>query len=316
MTEMNNPLVALVRTAKLQAAYTKAKIRARHPRSPKHRLPVRFCVGCGRSGTTILGKMLAKNPSACYFYEPYHLWSIIDPRLDVTGLFSNPSNAGWFFEASDLTPAAKKRFDELIGRVGSAHTHRAVIEKLPHNACRLGWIDATEPGARVVHIVRDGLDVVRSIERLASNPTYTLAFRPEYNQWWGLRDAKWNAMSREGPARGYFAEEVRELKEHAQRGAYEWLLSLGEVDRSRDLYGERILEITYPQLVNRTGEICEQIADHFGLDAMGTWIDRASSMISDERKNEGPPLRLPSGMMQAFNSYQERHGFAGRAQSL
>jgi hypothetical protein len=45
-------------------------------------LPV-FIIGCGRSGTTILGQVLSAHPEVYYLFEPYHLWAAIDPMTDV-----------------------------------------------------------------------------------------------------------------------------------------------------------------------------------------------------------------------------------------
>ena len=41
-----------------------------------------FIIGCGRSGTTLLGKMFDAHPAVRYLYEPYHLWAAIEPATD------------------------------------------------------------------------------------------------------------------------------------------------------------------------------------------------------------------------------------------
>jgi len=257
--------------------------------------------------------MLALNPRVCYLFEPYHLWSLIDPRMDVTGLFTNPEEARWFFDDRDVNQRSRALYESLIARAGDVGRHDVVIEKLPHNACRLGWINEVEPEVRVIHIVRDGIDVVRSIDKLAERSDYRLLFRKHYNQWWGEKGAKWRALSREGPEHGYFQSEVGLLHSHTQKAAYEWVVSLGEVDRFRSTLGSRLLEFKYSSLVSDTKEICRDIADHFKIPADTVWIDRASQLITGERKNEGPPLSLPPQICEQFNAYQERFGFSGRA---
>lgn len=259
---------------------------------------------------------MAENPHVHYLPEPYHLWCVIDPRVDVTGLHTRPEGTRFFMDGSDVRDAAQDRYDRLIARSGRASEHCCVIEKTPHNAGKLGWIDSLESGARVLHIVRNGLSVVRSIDLLATNPTYTLAFRPNYNQWWGERGAKWKALTREGPELGYFADEVHLLKQNDQRGAYEWLVSIGEIDRNRSMLGDRLLEITYSELTADPESTCTSIAEHFEIPCDAGWLARAKSMLGSERVNNGEPLRLPDAMRAQFNAYQERYGFEGRAAAL
>ena len=312
---MKSTLLPYLRSVKLLKLRTQTRARCVFPPSESRRLPVRFIIGCGRSGTTILGRVLSLNEQAMYLREPYHLWSMIDPRMDVTGLHSDAANTRFFMDADDLNEHAKRRFDLLISRSGNSSGHRCVIEKTPHNAGKIGWINAVEPGAKIVHIVRNGLSVVRSIDRLATKPTYKLGFKPNYNQWWGEHSAKWKAMTAEGAEHGYFSDEIGSLETNAQKGAYEWLVSLGEVDRWRDKLGDRLLEITYTQLTADPELICRLIADHVEVSAPQDWLDRARDMLSAERVNDGDDLVLPPKMAAQFNEYQERHSFAGRALS-
>ena len=36
-----------------------------------------------------------------------------------------------------------------------------MLEKTQFNACRIGYLDALSPGCKFIHLVRDGVDVVR-----------------------------------------------------------------------------------------------------------------------------------------------------------
>jgi hypothetical protein len=274
-----------------------------------------FVMGCGRSGTSVLGEILTLHPEVCYLFEPYHLWAAIDRRTDVTNFYHEVDGL-FIMEARHASQQAKVRFNRLVHGARAASGRAVVIEKTPHNVCRIGYLDALAPGARYLTIVRSGLDVARSIDRLATRSSYKVAGKPEYNQWWGTNQCKWAALARDGAAAGYFAEEVGPLESHAQRGAYEWLVSLAEADRWRFRLGQRLLEITYPALTARPRETLAAICAHFGVAAEETWLREASAILSPERTNKGEPLRLPPRMAAAFNAQQERYGFAGRAESL
>lgn len=277
--------------------------------------PPGFIVGCGRSGTTVLGAILKTHPEICYLVEPYHYWAAIDRRTDATNLYYEV-DALFFMDARHASARAKVRFNRLIHGARARSGRPAVIEKTPHNVCRIGFLEALAPGARYLTIVRNGLDVARSIDKIASASLYKIAGKENYNQWWGTDECKWAALARDGAAAGYFAEEVGPLETHLQRGAYEWLVSLAEADRWRHRLGPRMTEITYPALTSRPQQTLAAVCAHFGVTADPAWLASGASMLTPERTNQGEPLRLPPRMAAAFNAQQERYEFAGRAEPI
>ena len=279
--------------------------------------PPAFIVACGRSGTTILGKLLALHPEVCYLREPYHLWAAIDPALDVTNLHVRTTPRLWW-DAEHATDTIRARFARLILDARTRARRRVLVEKTPHNVYRIGLLEALTKGhARFVHIVRDGVDVARSIDRLASNQPYRMAGRSDYNQWWGSHDLKWGRLRAEGPGRGYFTEdEVAQLTGNDQKGAYEWLTSLGEADRWRPVLGDRLLEISYPELTAHPAETLTLLAQHLGASVPHAWLETVVPMVSPERRNEGDALTLPPGMVRVFHEWQSRYNFPGRAEAL
>lgn len=275
--------------------------------------PAGFVVGCGRSGTTILGKMLTIHPEICYLFEPYHLWASVERRTDVANLHYDVDGL-FMMDASHATPEARLRFNRLVYGARARSGRPLVVEKTPHNVVRIGFLDALAPGSRFIHIVRSGLDVARSIDRLATTSTYRNIGRPTYNQWWGVDDKKWIALARDGAAAGYFPDEVGGLRSHEQRGAYEWLVSLGEAERRRPTLGDRLLEIQYARLTADARGTLTAICRHLGAGAPEPWLARAAGMVESERKNKGQALRLPPAMASAFNAWMDRYGFEGRAE--
>ncbi len=317
-----DPLKPLARTAKLRLLKRKADrlaritVAAERGESPDLPPPV-FIFACGRSGTTILGKLFAPHPEVCYLREPYHLWAAIDPTLDVTNLHVYTPPKLWW-DVNDTTDTIRTRFARLILGERERTGRRVLIEKTPHNIYRIGLLEAlTDGNARFIHIIRDGVDVARSIDRLASNQPYKMAGRSDYNQWWGSNGLKWQRLQAEGPGRGHFTEdEVAQLTGNDQKGAYEWLTSLGETDRWRSTLGDRLLEITYRQLTASPRETITALAAHVGASTPNAWLDEASAMLSPERKNKGSELKLPARMAEQFNRYQEHFGYENRACAL
>jgi hypothetical protein len=314
-------LKPIARTVKLRMLKQRAERLARRPvaaergESPGLPPPV-FIFACGRSGTTILGKLFALHTGVMYLREPYHYWATIEPALDVTNLHARVPPRLWW-DASDVHDAMRTRFARLVLGERERSGRRVLMEKTPHNAYRLGLLEALTGGtARYIHIVRDGVDVARSIDRLAINQPYRMAGRPDYNQWWGSNELKWKRLAEEGPQHGHFsAQEVARLSGHAQRGAYEWLTSLGEADRWRAVLRTRLVEVTYRELTGDMHATLRRLAGHVGAEAPQPWLDAASGLVSPERRNQGADLVLPARLAEQFNKFQEQYGFENRARA-
>jgi Sulfotransferase family len=277
-------------------------------RSSLHDPAAIFIVGCGRSGTTLLGNLFATHPAVLYRYEPYPRWAAIQPVTDCLQLYSHGEHH-CLLDASAVTPRARRRFRRLM----SPPPGFTLVEKSPINALRLGYLDAITPAAQFVHIVRDGTDVASSIQQKAA-VTRRMAFRAAFNDWWGVGDAKWSALRRDGAAAGYYSYEVGQLTTDAQRGAYEWLLSLREVDTWRERLGPRLVELRYADLIEHPRTTIAAVADSLGLSCPADWLMQATSLVHrPATRRPSEPLILPGQMRADFNSFQARFGFAGRA---
>jgi hypothetical protein len=298
----------LARTPRYAARGAKARILARVPLKPASaRTAPIFIIGCGRSGTTLLGELFGTHPAVRYKYEPYHLWAAIDPVTDFVQLYSQ-GECHCLLDSSSVTPAAQRRFSRLM----STPSRFTLVEKSPINALRIGYLDAIAPGARFVHIVRDGIDVAHSIDRMAA-VTRRMVLRQPLNEWWGVGDAKWAALQRDGRAAGYYPDEVHLLTTDAQRGAYEWSVSLHEVERWRDRVGSRVVEFRYQDLTDNPRETLQMVTGSLGLSSPGSWLDQATARIKPASNSQSKPLTLPDQICEGFNSLQASFGFKGRA---
>jgi hypothetical protein len=271
-----------------------------------------FVVGCGRSGTTLVGAILSRHPKVKYFFEPYHLWATIDPTIDVL----NRHHVGpcrFLLDQQHVTAEAKRRFELLF--IDPSHRAGAdlMLEKTPFNACRIGYLEALTSKAKFLHLVRDGIDVCRSISRLSHDKTFRIVGMPGLNRWWGRDGSKWKALAAEGIASGYFSQEVPLLNNYELKGAYEWLVTLEEVDRCRPRLGDRLLEMTYDQLTADPRAALKKICEFLELPMSKPWFESSVRKIDSPRRSEGGTLVLSPRMCEAFNRFQARFDFAGRA---
>lgn len=109
-------------------------------------------VGCPRSGTTWLENMLLAHPAAAglptgetfAFLAARGLWAEVEAR-------------------SELDAALRRFYDRVFGAALARAGADVYVEKTPAHAFYLREIVSLYPDARVVHVVRDGRDVVRSL---------------------------------------------------------------------------------------------------------------------------------------------------------
>ena len=187
----------------------------------------------------------------------------------------------------------------------------AVIEKTPHNVCRIGFLEARprrplpeprpkRPGCRPLHR-----------QDCLPPPFYKIAGKPDYNQWWGTHECKWPPWVDARAAAGYY-EEVGPLRAPTSSGgAHEWLVSPPR-PTAATAPGPAWLRSPYTAL---TGKPRETLGFVRSL-ASRKPIPRGSvrrPIPTPERATHGEQLRLPPGMAAAFNAQQERYGFAGQA---
>jgi hypothetical protein len=271
-----------------------------------------FLVGCGRSGSTVIGKILGILPQICYFKEPYHVWAAIDPISDVLNLFHTVDGV-LILNKQHCTPEAARRFNELLLSPAQRRGARVMLEKTPMNAMRLGYLEALRPGSKYIHLLRDGTDVARSIEFLSNDDSYRIAGKPTLNRWWGCDDSKWKALARDGAQAGYFSDELAGVNNFLSRGAYEWLVTLEEMNRWRKPLGDRLLEITYNFAATEPGAALKRIGEFLGIDVPDHCIKYAQRLMEELRIKSGPELKLPPHMCARFNEYEEQYGFPGRA---
>lgn len=306
-----------IQAANLRLRYARARLRARLPlpgRGCSDAPPPIFVVGCGRSGTTVLARLLGLRADITLLFEPWHLWAVVDPATDVGG-FHSKYGLGKF---SWVAKSQRARPGNASSGLFSAHGEEEPSwSRRRHTMSReIGWLEALADEARYLHIVRNGLAVAHSIGRIAEQNRAKLAFRPRHNQWWGVDEMKWSALARESAIMGYHPREIEALQSHAQRGAYEWLVSLDEASRWKPPLDDRFVEVTLEDLTRNPRERISWICERLGLDRQDDWVDRAARMIIADQISPGYPLELPPKICEAFNKRQEEYGYSGRADRL
>ena len=132
-----------------------------------------FNVGSRRSGTFWLQRVVAAHPEVDAVPPETHLFShglaVLFDRVQHDDPGSLQVGAIWA-EREVLLDAARDFCDRLLDPYASSPGHR-ISERTPVHAFHLELISAVYPDARVVHIIRDGRDVARSIAGMPWGPS-------------------------------------------------------------------------------------------------------------------------------------------------
>ena len=113
-----------------------------------------FIVSSPRSGSTVLGEILAKHPKITHWYEPYFIWDFYHgPGINDQRTKNSASKKSATFIRREFELYLKKSGKDIL------------LEKTPINSFKIELINNLFPQAKFIHLIRDGRDVTRSIYR-------------------------------------------------------------------------------------------------------------------------------------------------------
>ena len=194
--------------------------------------------GAPRSGTTLLRNLLDRHPG---------IRAGAETKLFVPGAF----NLAWLAEAYEVprpeldamrrSSASQAAFiDAFAVHVRTAAGKGRWAEKTPQNIRHLDWILARFPGASVIHIIRDGRDVICSMRQ-----------HPD----WRWLESGWQKV----PV-------PRSLAWYAQRWLADTAAGMAWQQDSR------YVEVRYEDLVSDPGATMRAVCDGIGEPAGADWL--------------------------------------------
>ena len=109
-----------------------------------------FIIGCGRSGTTILGKTLSNHPEIKYLNESRDIWHKAYPEFDIwkKGII----NPKLFANKDDIIPSKHNALRHLFFREQVLSSKSVLLEKLPVNNFRLEFLNHSFPNAKYIYL--------------------------------------------------------------------------------------------------------------------------------------------------------------------
>ncbi|MDX1645012.1 MAG: sulfotransferase [Thermoanaerobaculia bacterium] len=281
-------------------------LHCRLPRPAPVEAPI-FVAGMGRSGTTLLGKILSLHPRVGFLNEPKALWHVAVGREDIVGSYQR-GPARYRLDPDDATPETRRRLERLFAAYLRWTGRRRVVDKSPEVVYRADFVRAIFPRARLLYPVRNGWAVCRSVERWSTRHRRTVG--DEVHDWWGADRRKWRLLVEQLAAREPDLEpaaaELATLEDQRQMAALEWILTsrhaARQLERSADILPVRYEELTASPLATIASvlEFCHLPSD-----------ERVDAYCRDAVRPAEParPFALPEALEEPFQRALEQWGY-------
>lgn len=213
--------------------------------------------GAPRSGTTVLRRLFDRHPEVC---------SGAETKLFVPAAF----NLEWLAQSYDLSvaeleamragaPSQAAFIDAFATRVRTQRHKVRWAEKTPQNIRFLDWITERFPQASIIHIIRDGRDVVCSMRQ-----------HPD----WRWLDGQWQKVL-----------VPRSVETYARR----WLADVAVGIAWRD--DPRYVEVRYEDLVTDPQVTLRAICDGIGAGHDAAWLSDIGQAGPDSEPSDGQTKR-------------------------
>lgn len=244
-----------------------------------------FIVGMGRSGTTLLGRILAAHPSVGFLNEPKALWHVIRADEDIIGSYDAQRTGRLHLGAEDADEEVRRRGRALFAWYLRASRSQRLLDKYPELVFRHSFVRAIFPDARFIVAVRSPWATLRSV--VGWSESYSVGGA----DWWGVQDRKWDALWRQGVLQRAENCDLACLDlggevSHHIRAAVEWVIAMREAISLAGL-DDRAQFVRYEDLVANPREVVGETLRFCELPASPRTESYAAATVSPTGDRDG-----------------------------
>ncbi len=265
-----------------------------------------FIVGMGRSGTTLLGRILAAHPSVGFLNEPKAMWHVIRDDEDIIGSYAPPHTGRLYLGAEDANDEVSRRGSALFAWYLRASHSKRVVDKYPELVFRHTFVRAIFPDARFLIAVRSPWSTLQSAAG------WSASHGTDSADWWGLRDQKWDILWTQGVIQRTSNSDLASLDladetDHHVRAAVEWIVTMREAISLASV-DPLARVIHYEELVQHTRELIRETLRFCELPASSRTEDYANAIVSAQasRDDRHASSHLPGMLIRAIDETWSR----------
>jgi Sulfotransferase family len=240
-----------------------------------------FVLGTGRSGTTILGKVLGMHRELIFLNEPKALWHSACPLDDCIGSYQL-GDARYTLDACHADDASARAIRRLYRYALFITGAGRILDKYPEMIFRTPFVRTIFPDARFLFLVRNGYDALHSITGWSKRSGRDTRVGRE--DWWGLDNRKWKLLVRDVVAKDEAladrVQEIGRLTRHEDMAAVEWVVTmrtgLGLMAEQPGL----LHEVRYETLCQQTEQVLRGVCGFCGLGNDPVFLSYARRTLS------------------------------------
>lgn len=244
-------------------------------RAPRPSRPV-FLIGCPRSGTTLLFRLLSQHEGvAALPAEGHVLWSA----------YQHPSRTGWSSDRATGSGVHPRERRYLYHAIGAVARGRRFMDKTPKNVLKVPYLASLFPDASFVFLHRDPRDTIGSLIegwRAGHGISYRLPVPLRLD---GSTVRHWSYVLPPG-WRTLGDASVPEVAAFQYRVSNEVAL-----DDLSLLAGDAVVHVSFEDLVARPGPVAAGLLERLGLGPSETVARWARDLSSHHVSTVSPPRK-------------------------
>jgi Sulfotransferase family len=259
-----------------------------------------FVVGMGRSGTTLLGRILTAHPEVGFLNEPKAAWHVIRDDEDIIGSYAPNRPGRLHLQSRDADIAVIKRAHSLFSWYLRMSRSKRLVDKYPELVFRTGFVQAIFPDARFLVAVRSPWPTIESVGH------WSKSHEDDGANWWGLEGQKWGILWKQGvlgiPSNADIASlSLQDEGDEHIRAAVEWAVTMrAATGVLRE--NARAAVVSYDSLVQRPRSMVQRILDFSALPPSARTEAYADAIVAPQGTARDPtPLisKMPPQLVAA-----------------
>lgn len=229
-----------------------------------------YIIGTGRSGTTILGKLLGMHQKVLFLNEPKAIWAYSFPGEDLIGSYCQDKASVRLLE-TDFSKKTQTILNNFYRKALIISSCKLIVDKYPELIFRIPWVKSLFPGSKFIFLYRDPYETINSITNW-SKVHGIKGNKSVKDDWWGRNNLKWNYLRSQILETNLtlYTDLIKDLSyienNPIEKAAIEWILTMDEGLKVLKTNRKDIYFMDYGELISGNINSLNNLLNFCGLE--------------------------------------------------